>query len=889
MAYNPQILSLINQLDSVNTTDAASKLYTVRNDQAPSKYEPTSGKKHDRFVRYNNYRNELMPIEEIYFDIEQVYKKKIKDDLNVLNSKIETNIIDIIPGNDDISKAVLGVDIYFSIVKRAIDLMDLEQTTVYDIKEFALPAIIARAGPLQKTLSEFIADIETLVLPDLEILKKKIDKEAPDVILAEPKQQEMKDANNPDKIFDIPKRNLSKWLFDYEMFYIRPDGVKVNVGDYISNLNYIMEYDTLVMPIYSVELMATPLIVRDFKENLEQLRFFLTVNKWIKAADNTYIVKTKVIDNQQLIPLDPDIPGGGVITEGPLVGVPTIKIKIDLVSKRNVDLNSSVKSKILNNVTMLDVITFLLNQAYQDQKKKETSEKDIVKFVIAPPDNITKYEQIVLDPGSLAQNLKQLQEKYGVYRTGIRVMFDTVTLEKDPATGAFTNNSVITVQDKGGSVPPSNAIDSALIEIIDPVSQKNGRAYESGSEVSASSSILVIRTMENYHVTKKNSSQFIDGESVRVMGSSQNDWALSECDINDNLDSPQRTYWNNNDNAFALTQLQDSIKEKNLMVAVQLVDVDAYSLNQNMKYNLKFYNADDIVNSGEYRIKSITFGFSLSDTATVKKGVSLSTYILFTDVPVIQVNGTAIPRESYVEKVKRLRQEYNYFSTGKATAATTSARSGSIPSMSKSTGKAGPFISLFVGRLDYLGNKVPKEIPPSYKMSEKIKFEDTYITKDGAFPDRGMKLCNDFTSFCFAQKFSSLILDPIINKCGKFIGGGGRPNSFYRYHVPSNGSSSSNHLISMAADMVLSASGGNLLCEPFHWIAHSDLPFDQVIIEGNGSEWRWIHVSMNCNGNNRKKVYCSPTGSSNKLLLVNMSLFTSPDKAKYDKFIKELR
>ena len=196
--------------------------------------------------------------------------------------------------------------------------------------------------------------------------------------------------------------------------------------------------------------------------------------------------------------------------------------------------------------------------------------------------------------------------------------------------------------------------------------------------------------------------------------------------------------------------------------------------------------------------------------------------------------------------------------------------------------KGGPFLTNFAGRNDYLGQQVPKEIPSTWKMSGSILLEDVYTTKDGSYPDRAQAICQNFDVFCFAQKFSKLVLDRIIAKYGKFPGGGGRMNSFYRCHVPKEGSPTSQHLIALAADMIVSGGTGDALCEPFFWIAkQSGIDFDQVILEGNGSEWRWIHVGMNMNGRNRRQIKLSPTGKSSNLISVEESQFISPAQCRF--------
>jgi hypothetical protein len=169
-------------------------------------------------------------------------------------------------------------------------------------------------------------------------------------------------------------------------------------------------------------------------------------------------------------------------------------------------------------------------------------------------------------------------------------------------------------------------------------------------------------------------------------------------------------------------------------------------------------------------------------------------------------------------------------------------------------------------------------------MSDHLTLLECYALKDSTDPKKGAALCQDFEVFCFAQKFLKIIVDPIINKYGKFKGGGGKMNSFYRYNIPSGGSKSSAHLWAMAADMVPSPGAGDLLCEVFFWLAKSsNLPFDQIILEGNGSEWRWIHVGMHYNGVQRGEIRLAMNSAKSNYPKVNKNLLTSPDQLKFAK------
>ena len=66
----------------------------------------------------------------------------------------------------------------------------------------------------------------------------------------------------------------------------------------------------------------------------------------------------------------------------------------------------------------------------------------------------------------------------------------------------------------------------------------------------------------------------------------------------------------------------------------------------------------------------------------------------------------------------------------------------------------------------------------------------------------------------------------------------------------------------------------------------SGLPFDQVILEGNGKEWRWIHIGWKVNGAPRLKWMYTKTGQPGTYKYVNADKFTSPSMAEMDKIIQ---
>lgn len=52
----------------------------------------------------------------------------------------------------------------------------------------------------------------------------------------------------------------------------------------------------------------------------------------------------------------------------------------------------------------------------------------VKKFIIDPPDNTTKYTDLIVEPGELKQALYNIQHRYGIYAKGLQVFYDMGTL-----------------------------------------------------------------------------------------------------------------------------------------------------------------------------------------------------------------------------------------------------------------------------------------------------------------------------------------------------------------------------------------------------------------------------------------------------------------------------
>lgn len=871
MALNANdLVSLLQKQNLVSNNTATVLNKYLRYDSSPSKLPPTSGKNIDENNKYNKHYIDLNALKQEQAVLQEKIRVRLDERAKVLNQNALT-IEDTLAQNTLINQTK-ATSRNFKFLNSAIDeVLDpilISKTSIAHMKDVINKDDTGEYGVI---LNEYFVELEKIAAK-VKPIKDKISEEN--------KHKQIISSQNQLAIYDYPDRVMDKWVYDFEMYYIRPDNVKVYVDKYITELVYTIDYDTFVTPVYSMRMKISTDVFSDFRYDFEALNFYLSVKAARKTDGGTIeINKRQVLNNHAVICINPLLPSEGDLdSDKAMRGLPIHEVKLDFISKRDAKLNMKIQSKVFQNVTMLDVIAAILSEAYDHQVNVDTTTAELIKYTIAPPDNITRYEQVILDPGTISYNIKQLQEKYGVYNTGIRVLFDTQTMEIDPNTKKTKVQSVISVLSKGSIVELTNALSTAVIEILDRNHLKTTTFYESGSNVIGN--VILARTQEPYIIDKKNAAKLIHGDSVRVIGSSQNSTHLSECDIDISDSSTQRIYWNNNDNPYALTQLQDSIREQELNVTIQLNDVDIYSFHQNLMYVLRFYNGDDPVYSGQYRLKGFQFRFAVSNIS-ILENIPVVSYLNFMTIPKVTVNGSLVPKESYASKVDNFMNNMTYFVGKPYAAAKTGTKSPVSPNIPSSTKTSGAFNPDFFGQSDYLGQVVPREITDSYKMSRHITLGDTYKITCGTFPQRAHAMCSNVDIFNFAQKFSSRILDPIIDKYGKFVGGGGKMNSFYRYDIPSGGSKTSMHLWALAADIIPSTGIGDSLCDVFYWIVkQSGIEFDQCILEGHSSEWRWIHIGMNCNCENTRRVLLSPNAGQS-YINVNVNAWTKPEDAHF--------
>ena len=595
-------------------------------------------------------------------------------------------------------------------------------------------------------------------------------------------------------------------------------------------------------------ILKTPKNIIDLvKSQTQNIRWFMTINKYTRVMENNqtgFDIPLVVVDNEEMIAVDPEYSDiRQTSLDGESESLPLFPLRIDFIPKKTIQVNGAVASGVYNNVKVLDVITMLCDQYRAEYEKTYPDKNKSLSFSIIPPDNTYLYEQILVEPGTFIDSLHALQAKYGIYSTGLRVDMDSGSISNDESVN--DSESIITILDKGGNAPPrADTVTDVLLELVDP-SQVIDPIYQSGSYINKETNTLIIRTLLPYEIIRNSSEAIVNGESIRVMQSSADDHTVTACDsVNTSDSATSRAYWSKYDNAFTSSQLQDSIKEKDLTIIADIRDVDFLSLNDNLKYTLKFYGRDDELFSGEYRLVSIRM-YNRNSALTDGRQLEPVAVLVFSDMSKITIAGSLLNRPSYGD---RLTSAAGVYASGQYEQVNMDGTKVSVtPSANL---KSAPYPTNFAGRQDYYGVTIPDAIPDDYRMSDTVLFRDIYQCKDGTDLGKANALANNFAAFINAQRYSKEVLD-FLN--GMFPPlGAGKLNSFFRYSLPAGGSKTSHHFLALATDAVWGRLAGEPLAHAAVAIARSGLVFDQLILEGNGAGWRWIHVGKVMNGTNRQ-------------------------------------
>lgn len=188
------------------------------------------------------------------------------------------------------------------------------------------------------------------------------------------------------------------------------------------------DYDNYIFPYFEVDVDIPNSILRKIRRNNEDVRAFLDIQGGFSEAspdsvdDDTNIIwKSWVSSNFYVFTDDSTSNVNDTLDE-------TIEKELDEVDKYGAtDMGTAylllynesylfslreIVNDVLQNASSLDAITFILNKS----KTKHV--------LCSPPDNTTKYSQLIIPPRTAAENIEYFANNYALYKRGAIVFFD---------------------------------------------------------------------------------------------------------------------------------------------------------------------------------------------------------------------------------------------------------------------------------------------------------------------------------------------------------------------------------------------------------------------------------------------------------------------------------
>ena len=223
---------------------------------------------------------------------------------------------------------------------------------------------------------------------------------------------------------------LTKYVFSGGLTALFSDNTSEDLYDYIKIMRFECNFEEYRMPILFIKFEMRPDIIIKI-QNDNSVIFNLFINDVPEDAVTTNIYDV-FIKNIRFKPVRMDktpINYTDKVDKSETTNYQYEMFEIILVPEICLKENKFIVSGILSNVTMTDVIVYLLD-------------KLDVKSIIMPPDNDKKYDQIILIPGNIFMNLEYLESVYGIYNCGSKCFFSYDKLLIYSREGSLKNGNI---------------------------------------------------------------------------------------------------------------------------------------------------------------------------------------------------------------------------------------------------------------------------------------------------------------------------------------------------------------------------------------------------------------------------------------------------------------
>lgn len=414
-------------------------------------------------------------------------------------------------------------------------------------------------------------------------------------------------------ISETAKISNYRYLVTLEVLLPNKDPIKINNA----NINSIMiekDFDNNFFPIFCMNVFFETDIYYNIMKYRTSVKFKVKLEKYIHPIEET---ETSVFKYREVV--FNDIFVSFIKDNEPNIhkdllnktersddgNVPYTGTEFDLFLFKESDMKNSktMVNTVIQKGTMTDTLTFLL------------SKSGVKKVLMAPLDNIDSYEEIMLLPVPVIQNITYLEKQYGFYKNGSILFYDldnTYLIPKTSHAAAYKTGEYTTT-------------------IL--------TYYKSDSSIGSAPGSYKDRTNRTniIHINKDNiffhSSGLVDeqltGANISFVDTTNDELTTVHPDVENRNSKNTKVYVNNFSNKYLPSIMENHKNEEDNVISALIYDFDIDALTPNKKFVLSFQDTEiQKKYGGNYRITNTKLvllkqgeSFDINGEITLKKPI----------------------------------------------------------------------------------------------------------------------------------------------------------------------------------------------------------------------------------------------------------------------------
>ena len=386
-------------------------------------------------------------------------------------------------------------------------------------------------------------------------------------------------------INETAKASYYRYLVNLEVLIPKQNPIKINNVN-IGSILMEKDFDNNFFPILCVNLFLETDIYYQIMKNRTTVRFKLKIEKYIYPENETNTIKYRELVFNEIFTTyikdnDPNIYKDLInqTESGGVDAVPYKGINYDLYLFKETDMNSSKKmiNTVIQSGTMTDVLTFLF------------SKSGIKKVLMAPLDNTEVYNEILLLPTTVIQNVVYLEKQYGFYKNGTVFFYDFDTVYIIPKSAFAT---AYKTGEYRSTILTYYKSDSAI-------------AASPGSyrDTTRKQNIIHINRDSIYFKSNALLDEQVTGSTLSFIDPITNEVTSITPDVENKNSKNTKVVINNLSNKYLPTMIENQKIEEDSTISVLLYDFDIDAITPNKKIVMSFEDTEiQKKYGGNYRV-----------------------------------------------------------------------------------------------------------------------------------------------------------------------------------------------------------------------------------------------------------------------------------------------